>query len=419
MPEDNQQLRADLARSEEKLSVSTYQRDQFELALIDSDNELTKVHSEFTEATHVHSANLATLALKLIQAEALIDRRDRDLADQAEELEEFRAGVTSMVNERECFVAALHDLKKPLAGGTQILEYIAAGKIPPEGRAHILMQIIESNKSLITGADRLASAASELAVRTGQLDKSNKDLVVRTEELASVNAELRIIMQQREDFVAALTHDLKNPLIGGTRILEHIVGGSVEAERHSEVLLQVIETNKNMLMMIWNMLDVYKKDSGAMVPVRETVNIAALLKNCLGEFSFVLREKNIELVYDFADDLPEVHTDKILLRRVFANLVDNAVKFTNENGQITVQAVCIDNQVKTSITNSGAELSNSELEKIFQRFWQTETGRRYGIGTGMGLFVSKQIIESLGGTIECTKTEHACTSFTVTLDIGS
>ncbi|MBC7998306.1 MAG: hypothetical protein IAF58_10205, partial [Leptolyngbya sp.] len=73
MPEDNQQLRADLARSEEKLSVSTYQRDQFELALIDSDNELSKVHSEFTEATHVHSANLATLALKLIQAEALID----------------------------------------------------------------------------------------------------------------------------------------------------------------------------------------------------------------------------------------------------------------------------------------------------------------------------------------------------------
>ena len=335
---DNRQLRADLARSEEKLSERTYQRDQFELAMIDSDNELAKIHSEFTDAARVHSANLATLALKLTQAEALIDRRDQDLADQTEELEEFRAGVTSIEHERGCFVAALYDLKKPLAGGTQILEYIAAGKMAPERRAEILKQVIESNKGLITGTDRLAMAALELTQRTNQLDKSNKDLVTRTEELESVNAELLTIMQQREDFVAALTHDLKNPLMGGTRILEHIVGGSVEAERHSEILLQVIESNKNMLLMIWNMLDVYKKDAGALVPVQEAVDITALLRNCLGEFSFVIREKNIALIYDFADGLPEVHTDRILLRRVLANLIDNAVKFTPNDGQLTVQA---------------------------------------------------------------------------------
>jgi signal transduction histidine kinase len=172
-----------------------------------------------------------------------------------------------------------------------------------------------------------------------------------------------------------------------------------------------------MLLMIWNMLDVYKKDSGALVPVQEVVNFNVLLRNCLSEYSFVIKEKNIAIIYDFADGLPEVHTDRILLRRVLANLIDNAVKFTPKDGQIRVQAVCNDNQFVISVINSGAGLSDVQLEKIFQRFWQTESGRKYGIGSGMGLFVSKQIIESLGGNIVCTSTKHGCTSFIVTLKL--
>jgi len=416
MSEENIKLRADLARSEEKLAERTLQRDQFELALINSDNELTKIHSEFTDATHIHSTNLATLASKLTQAETLLGKSDKNLAEQKEKLAEFRAEATSMDHERECFVEALQELKKPLSGGTQILEYIAAGKVTPERRSEILKQIIDSNKGLITGADRLATAALELSLRTNELDQSNKDLVTRTEELAGVNAELRLMMQQREDFVAAVTHDLKNPLIGGTRILEYIVDGSVESDRQSEILLQVIESNKNMLMMIWNMLDVYRSDSGALVPVPETINIAELLNKCVGEFSFVIKEKKIELAIEIAAGLPEISSDKILLRRVLVNLLDNAVKFTPEGGRIFVSAAGSEHQLQLTVTNSGAGLSVLQLGRIFQRFWQTESGRQYGIGTGLGLFVSKQIIESLDGQIACTSTEHQSTTFTLTLN---
>ena len=79
--------------------------------------------------------------------------------------------------------------------------------------------------------------------------------------------------------------------------------------------------------------------------------------------------------------------------------------------------LCNDNQFKISIANSGAGLSDVQLEKIFQRFWQTESGRKYGIGSGMGLFVSKQIIESLGGNVVCTSTKDVCTAFIVTLKL--
>jgi signal transduction histidine kinase len=419
MPEDecSRGLRADLAVSEAKLSVRTRERDNVELALVTSERELTEINSEFSDVT----ANLAILAQKLARRTNQLDESNQKLADRTDELEMSAGALEAMTHEKNCFVAVLLGLKTPVIGSTRILQYVATGKAAIEQQPEILRRLIESNKTLLAETDRLAAVFVELSQRTSQLDESNVDLAERTAELEVANTELRamkVVMQQREDFVAALTHDLKNPLIGGNRILEHIVEGSVAPEQLSEILSQVIQSNKNMLHLIWNMLEVYKSDSGCLVPEQDAVNIFRLLTQCLSEFSFAIKGKKIELRFDVSDGLT-VNTDRSLLRRVLINLLDNGVKFTPEGGQLIVSAVLEQQQLKVSVVNSGPAMSDMQLEGLFERFWQTPQGRQYGLGTGLGLFLSKQIMDVLGGSIECHTIEQNYTAFTITLDAHS
>lgn len=111
-------------------------------------------------------------------------------------------------------------------------------------------------------------------------------------------------------------------------------------------------------------------------------------------------------------------TDRNLLRRVLVNLLDNGLKFTPEGGQLIIGAVLEqeEQQLKISVVNSGPTMSDLQLEGMFERFWQTPQGRKYGLGTGLGLFFSRQIMDMLGGSIECNITEQNYTGFTIRLD---
>ncbi|MBC7998592.1 MAG: HAMP domain-containing histidine kinase [Leptolyngbya sp.] len=400
-------LRTNLALSEEALSRRTNERDKFELAFIESEHELSAVHLEFTEATRQHAANMASLALKLSQVSTqLEEKKAENKADAAKRL--------VIEHERACFEKVLHDLKIPLIGGTKILEYLAAEKVDQKKQAELLNQIIDANKRMITGADHLSAESLTLTQRTAQLDESNKGLTERAVDLEHANAELKAIMQQREAFVVSLTHDLKNPLIGGTRILEFIVDGSIDSDRQPAVLRQVINSNKCMLRMIWNMLDVYRYEAGALIPFQESVNFGELIKHCLEEFAFAIREKEVEVIFEVPDNLI-IKTDRIMLRRVLTNLLDNAVKFSPQGGQLFVQATCNQQQLGIVIKDCGPGMKETQLGKVFERFWQTRHGREASTGTGLGLFLSKQIIETLGGQIECTSIENGGTTFTISL----
>ncbi len=408
--QDESSLRAKLEVSQETLSERTRERDDFELRLIQSDRELAVVHSEFAETTRKHADNLAMLALRVSQLETKLSESDENLTDRTEDLALSKIELKTIIHERACFVAALNDFRNPLISATQMLEYISGGKAAPEWQTEILTQIIEANKSMLSGAERLAEVSLGLSQRTSQLAE-------RTQQLAESNAELKAKMQQREDFVAALTHDLKNPLIGATKILELLAAGSLRERQadQDKILNLVIESNKSMLRMIWNMLDVYREESGSLVPVLEAVNVSALLEYCLKEFTFNINEKKLKLILDFSAELPSIQTDKILLRRVLSNLLDNGVKFSPDGGELIVGTNFNEKQLIVFVRNSGPGMSEKQNEHIFQRFWQTKFGREKGIGSGLGLFSSKQIMDALGGRIECSSTVNGGTTFTVTM----
>ncbi len=264
----------------------------------------------------------------------------------------------------------------------------------------------------------LAAAALDLAQRTNQLHESNRYLINKTVELEQTNIELKAMMQQRDDFVAALTHDLKNPLIGTTKILEFLAGGGVVPhEQQIGLFSQLGESNKSMLRMIWNLLEVYRHESGSLVAANESVDVAALLQHCLDEFSFSIMTKRLHVCLDVQENFPSIQSDKILLRRVLINLLDNAVKFTPEAGQLHLGTSRDNHTLRIYVKDSGPGMSEEQSKRMFQRFWQSEHGRDHGIGTGLGLFLSKQIMQVLGGSIECESVLGVGTKFMITLHV--
>ncbi|MBU6455104.1 MAG: ATP-binding protein [Cyanobacteria bacterium REEB67] len=264
-----------------------------------------------------------------------------------------------------------------------------------------------------------AAAALELTQRTAQLRESNEYLQYRTAELEKLNTELKSLMQQREDFVAALTHDLKNPLIAATKQLQFMLDGRVAPEEQNTLISQLLDSNKVMLRMVWNLLDVYRHEAGSLTPSPEPVEIGVLLKQCIADFSISLKEKQIALDMQIEQGLPPVHTDRILLRRVLINLIDNAIKFTPQEGSITITAWTADNKLYIAVEDSGYGMSEQQLTRLFQRFWQAQKGRANGLGSGLGLFLSKQIMTALGGTIACTSKLDQGTKFVVALKIDA
>jgi signal transduction histidine kinase len=338
---------------------------------------------------------------------------NQKLAKRTEELQTSNEALSLLRHEKESFVAVLRDMTQPLAGNTRILEYIASGNASSEKQPELLRRLIGFNNDLLSETENLAAAFSQLSEQTTQLDDTSAAL-----ERANADLEaMKSIMQQREDFVAALSHDLKNPLIGCARILELLANGTIKVDQQPELLSKIIESHKSMLHLIWNIMEAYRNDAGCLVPIPEPVDVVALVQQCVTEFSFAIREKKIELLIDFLEAPLVINTDRSLLRRVLMNLLDNGVKFSPVSGRLVVSVSLEQQQARVSIKDSGSGMSDIERERIFDRFWQTARGRQYGIGSGLGLFLAKQIMNVLGGRLECSSTEQIGTEFVLFLSI--
>ena len=305
---------------------------------------------------------------------------------------------------------------------TTLDPYSDASESPPDTDGVRFLREYDAQLTICTTRlqareNELEAKLAELRLKTDQLAESNSALEKKSAELEQVNAGLKAVLEQREDFIAALTHDLKNPLIGCIRVLEHVLAEKNLPCVEAELLNVALRTLTTMLRMIFNVLDGYKFEYNSLVPLSESVNVPVLLKECLEEARFSIAEKHLLILMEVGQENLWIHTDATLLRRVLMNLIDNAVKFSPVGGRFGIRLSCFESHISIAISDSGGGISRSELKQVFKRFWQTDSGRRSGVGTGLGLYLSKQILELLGGSIECTSRKSVGTEFTISLPL--
>jgi len=251
-------------------------------------------------------------------------------------------------------------------------------------------------------------------------------LVVATDVSDLVRARLAAESAQREalaasraksDFLARMSHELRTPLaaiIGYGELLSDEITGPINEEQKRQ-LARIRSSANHLLSIIDEILTLARMEAGKeKVDIRE-VKVSELMESVASMAEPLASAKGLSFAIDGGADGLSIHTDPVKLRQVLLNLLSNAVKYT-ENGGIKVSTEAHDGVVDFLVSDTGVGVSEENLEKIFEPFWQVEqtTTRRAG-GTGLGLAVTRQFVDLLSGRIEVTSELGRGSTFRVSI----
>ncbi len=229
---------------------------------------------------------------------------------------------------------------------------------------------------------------------------------------------LSVLESSRRSFVANVSHELKTPMttIGG--FIDGILDGTIPPEKHDEYLQIVSDEVKRLSRLVTSMLNLSKIEAGELEIKPAKFDLSQLAINCMLTFEQEIEKKNISI--EGFDQLVQnyVYADRDMIYQVVYNLVDNAVKFTNEGGIITVYIGEDKNRkIYFSIENTGEGISSEETGRIFERFYKVDKSRSYDVkSAGLGLYLCKTIIEMHGGKIFAESKKGKFTRFTFLID---
>lgn len=205
----------------------------------------------------------------------------------------------------------------------------------------------------------------------------------------------------RDDFVATLTHDLRTPLLAAIQTLKFFLDGSLGSlEDKQKVLLSTMQkSNEDLLGLVNALLEVYRYEAGKLNLCKTNFSLKDLVNQCYKELEPLAKNKNIEFNLNFeADDDLSINADRGEIRRVITNLCGNAINYTNTDGKINIIVKEQQGDVIFSVVDNGNGIPSEDIPHLFKRFSQG-TSKKRSTGTGLGLYLSRQIIEAHGGKI--------------------
>lgn len=216
-------------------------------------------------------------------------------------------------------------------------------------------------------------------------------------------------------FTADAAHELRTPLAIIRSEAEVALRLPRSSEQYCGVLENLLEDTNRLSMLADQLLFLSRQDAGLGGKVNESVRLDALLREVIGNMQLVAQEKGITL--ELPDCPPcDLMTDARLLRRVFVNLLDNAIKYTGQTERVVVSSEVAAKEVTIQIRDSGMGIASEHLPHIFERFYRVDAGRSGdGNGAGLGLAICQAILRNLGGTITVQSEIGKGTTFTVTL----
>ncbi len=267
---------------------------------------------------------------------------------------------------------------------------------------------------------RLA-AESLLGTERKDTDINLLDERIRTDEVSEnekASHDLtKIALMTRDQFVSIVSHDLRSPVGAISMSADLIQEALSEKEFDKEKIckfLEIISRNaENMDRMISDLLDVERMSNNKLDIHVELLNVSALLKECNNLFAPIALNKSLSIVVEQSTEQLIVSADHDRILQVLSNLIGNALKFTPQGGVITLSARNRNNEVEISVADNGAGIADEKKLKVFERFSQLKTNDRRGLG--LGLFISKWIVEAHDGQIYVTSEVGKGSVFSFTL----
>jgi PAS domain S-box-containing protein len=270
---------------------------------------------------------------------------------------------------------------------------------------------------------RIAREEADTARATAQESISNTENKAKTDTksandtVARLEKELRSIDPMQSEFMSNIVHEMRAPLhsiTGFTRLV--LEGGAPDSETQQEFLNIIADQSEHLRRLIDELVDISPASGKTVKLQKERMSVRDLLRNAVKEIYSVARQKNIAIKQDIPDSLPEIDADSQRLRQVMFNLLGNAVKFSEKGGSVSVKAETRNNDLLVQVTDQGVGIAQDAMPYIFDKYYKAENEASAG-GLGLGLYISKQIIEAHGGKIWAESMEGDGSTFSFTLPL--
>ena len=233
-------------------------------------------------------------------------------------------------------------------------------------------------------------------------------------------AKQKELNQTMSDFLSVATHELKAPTTIMKGYIANVIDGTfgpISNDIKEQLTVALGQTDR-LNSLVQDLLNVSRVEQGRVEYKYEPVDTTAVINTIVHNYAPIAREKGLELVFEPRTDIPAAKSDAGRVQEIFTNLIDNAVKYT-PSGNVTVFQTNDGTMVKTTVNDTGLGMSKDAQKRLFQRFYRVKTEQTKNIsGTGLGLWIIKQYIESMGGTITVASSEGQGTSFEVCLPIN-
>ncbi len=299
----------------------------------------------------------------------------------------------------------LLDVMMPGMDGYEVTRRLKVGR-------HFLPVLLVTASDQPSAALGLDAGADEFIRKPIEPD----ELLARVRSLLRLKrsiAERDSIARQREDFVTRLAHDLRTPLVAADRMLKLMDRGALGEMPSSiaEAVTIMARSNHNMLELVRTLLEVYRYEAGAKRLHFQPLDFVELLQEVCKELEPLATEKNLELQLNL-EPVSLVQADRLELRRVVTNLLGNALKFTRR-GRVEVLTHNSGNNVYFEVKDTGPGIPLENQTNLFQRFAQGSPATEEG--SGLGLHLSRQIVEAHGGWISLVSSPGEGSTFIVEL----
>lgn len=260
---------------------------------------------------------------------------------------------------------------------------------------------------IIDGLNELSTGNYNARIDLGK----HKSLKSVADAFNSLATELGNTEMLRSDFINNFSHEFKTPIVSISGFAKLLADDSLSDERRAEYLKIIEEEAGRLSDLATNVLNLSKVENISILTEKKRFNASEQIRNCLLLLEKKWSAKNIDLDVEFDDY--DIEADEELMKQVWINLFDNAIKFTPDGGKISVSVAGDARFICATITNYGAEIPSESLGKIFNKFYQGDTSHA-SRGNGIGLSIVKRIVDLHGGTVTVNSGDGK-TVFAVTL----